>query len=71
MRPQPNFPWSGDMYAFNMALLVSGIRHTQVGGGKFAFNYNLPLGGQTRLLRPNGRAILNYSSIFHGFPKTI
>ena len=31
---------------------------------KLAFNYNLPLGGQTRLLRPNGRANLNYSSIF-------
>ena len=25
--------------------------------GKFAFNYNSPLGGRTRLLRPNGRAI--------------
>ena len=34
--------------------------------GKFAFNYNLPLEGQTRLLRPNGRAVLNYSSIFYG-----
>ena len=32
--------------------------------GKCAFNYDLPVGSQARLLRPNGRAILNYSSIF-------
>ena len=31
--------------------------------GKIAFDYNVPLGGQTRLLRPKGRVILNYSSI--------
>ena len=39
---------------------------------KFAFDCNLPLlGGQTRLSRPYGRAILNYSSIFYGFLRTI
>jgi hypothetical protein len=27
---KPVFPWSGDMYAFNMALAVVGLRHTQV-----------------------------------------
>ena len=38
-------------------------------GGKFAFDCNLPSGGQTRLLRPNRRAILNCSSILYGSPK--
>ena len=61
---------TGTVDARECVAAVSASRRSAANGGRIAFNYNLPLGGQTRLLRPNGRAILNYSPIFYGFLKT-